>query len=81
MNAHIVFYNQKTPFETLAKDAELCAKPSVGDSIEYEEDWSLALVTGVYVLRDSVEVHCREWFDEEELAKLVALGWEVRGRR
>jgi hypothetical protein len=81
MRADVVFRNPRpTSYEntTLSKDVELVAKPSVGDSIEYEDGWALACVDYVYILRNSLEVGVRAWFTDEELTDLQAKGWKLR---
>jgi hypothetical protein len=81
MKADVVFRNPKPityKTSTLSKEVELAAKPSVGDSIEYEEGWALACVDYVYILRNSLGVGVRAWFTDEELTDLQAKGWKLR---
>jgi hypothetical protein len=79
MKVDCIFRNPSGIGQRLYKGIELAALPVVGCGIEYKDGWGLATVEYVYILRESVEVGCRSWFDATELAALVADGWELRG--
>jgi hypothetical protein len=75
----LVNFRQRRFYGSISKEIELATYPTIGMYFEYEDGWGLAQAESVSVLRNSVEIDVYgPQFTDEELDKLVALGWTLR---